>query len=152
MVARSPQLRTFADHDKDLVRFNITPGMLLCGKNPLAPHADPASTSNLELPDITPFRPFVSIEKNHFYEDTEIIGKTRFGCPKTKKLNIPFPDVPESRHIHNAVFHFNETSTVNLSEVPVNQNQIHGRTLVNSYVTALALAKQKHQVANKCDY
>jgi hypothetical protein len=36
---------------------------------------------------------------------------------------------------------------VNLSEIPVNQNQIQGRTLVNSYVTALALAKQKHQVA-----
>jgi hypothetical protein len=34
-----------------------------------------------------------------------------------------------------------------LSEIPVNQNQIHGRTLVNSYVTALALAKQKYQVA-----
>jgi hypothetical protein len=84
MVAKYPQLRTFVDHDGDLVRFHITPGMLLCGKNPLAPHADPASTSNLQLPDITPFRPFVSLEKNNFYEDTEIIGKEIFDCSKNK--------------------------------------------------------------------
>jgi hypothetical protein len=62
-------------------------------------------------------------------------------------LKHEISDVPEARHVHNAVFNFNETSTVNLSEIPVNQNQIHGRTLVNSYVTALALAKQKYQVA-----
>lgn len=147
MVARYPQLRTFLNHGEDLVRFHITPGMLLFGKNPLAPHADPASTNNLELPDITPFRPFVSIEKDHFYEDTDIIGMKNIGDQSNAENKIDmFSDVPESREVHNAVFHFNETTTTNVSEIPVNQNQIQGRTLVNSYVTALALAKQKQQV------
>ncbi|XP_059471883.1 large ribosomal subunit protein mL37 [Neocloeon triangulifer] len=124
-VVRGAKLRTLLDINDKLVRFDISPGILLCGKNPLSPYTDAARTENLDLPNISPLNCFVSLPKDHFYDDTEIIN------------------VPPAKFVHTAIFHFNDTKHVNLTEIPVNENQIQGRTLANSFIVAAAEAKQK---------
>ncbi|XP_065340603.1 large ribosomal subunit protein mL37 [Cloeon dipterum] len=129
IVVRDAKLRTLLDINRNLINFNISPAMLVCGKNPMKAYTEPARTENLDLPDIFPLQPFASLSQNKFYEDTELIN------------------IPTSNFVHTAVFHFNDTTNTNLTEVPVNENQIQGRTLANSFITALALAKHKQENA-----
>jgi hypothetical protein len=76
LVVRKPLLRTFLDYGQDLVSYSIVPGMIVCGKNPLKPFSDPQKTKDLELPDISPFKPFVSLPSDNIYQDTEVFRKT----------------------------------------------------------------------------
>lgn len=89
LVVRGAPVRTYLERGEDLLGLEVTPGVLLSGAAPLAPHANTASvqaTANSPLPDIYPIKPTISINTTHFYQDREIYceyachGKMNIEC------------------------------------------------------------------------
>ncbi|EFA07281.1 large ribosomal subunit protein mL37 [Tribolium castaneum] len=110
-----------------LMQFELKGDTLLTSKSPLSPVTD-QPTKELELPDIFPIEPTITLNEENVYTVRQIYP-----------INIQFA----KSHPHTIFIPHVETDVKNIFEEPVTDEQIFGRSLLKTFTVAASYAKEK---------
>ncbi|XP_023013475.2 mitochondrial ribosomal protein L37 [Leptinotarsa decemlineata] len=111
-----------------LLQFQLSGDFVLTSSKPLSPISE-ESTENLELPDIYPVDPMITLNNENIYE--------------TRSIYPINPNIKKS-HPHTLFIHFDREVVKNLFEEVVTDNQIFGRSLLKTFTVAASYARQKY--------
>lgn len=111
------------------VECNITADVLLRSSEPLEPVASVGKKSNYEMPNIYPLSPLISMPN---VQKSEEYRRTIW----TKSL---------WQNAHTAVFYHSPETVQNFTKLPVIEDQIMARTLMNIFTVAANSAMQMYQ-------
>nr|XP_018906949.1 PREDICTED: 39S ribosomal protein L37, mitochondrial [Bemisia tabaci] len=107
------------------IQFEITAEMLLMAESALPKLVD--VPRGLDLPNLFPLKPHISLEESNHYEMTD---------------KFPLKPSAGKLFIHTAFLHFNaDTEVKNLYDEPVTDSQFLSRSLVKSFAIAAAQAR-----------
>ncbi|KAI5746187.1 hypothetical protein M8J77_000919 [Diaphorina citri] len=126
-VLNNARFQLTIEKDEDLVQFALRGDKVLMADSPLPSFLDNhQSASAIDLPNLYPLKPTISMEKNHFYKRDDF-----------------FPLHPNASHphIHTALIHYNDTEVKNSYATPVTDSQVMGRSLIKAFVMAAAQAR-----------
>ncbi|XP_044263303.1 39S ribosomal protein L37, mitochondrial [Tribolium madens] len=110
-----------------LIQFELKGDTLLTSTSPLTAITD-QPTKELELPDIFPIEPTITLNEENIYTVRGIYP-----------VNIQFA----KSHPHTIFIPHVETDVKNIFEEPVTDEQIFGRSLLKTFTVAASYAKQK---------
>ncbi|XP_068894590.1 large ribosomal subunit protein mL37 [Tenebrio molitor] len=110
------------------IQFELKGDTLLTSTKPLSPVSN-QPTDSLDLPDISPIAPTVSLTEENIYEIRGIYP-----------LNLKFA----KSHPHTIFVPHVESEVKNLYEEPVTEPQIFGRSLLKTFTVAASYAKEKY--------
>ncbi|CAG2057522.1 unnamed protein product [Timema podura] len=124
-VVNHTPVKVTLDRGGSLVQLGMRADQLLVAKTPLSALVDQYSASGMELPSLGQAHFTVSLETDHFYQDSDIYP-TGSWAP------------------HTLVLHGNQSEVYNLYETPVTEQQWLGRSLVNLFTVAAAYARAQY--------
>ncbi|KAJ8972293.1 hypothetical protein NQ317_018627 [Molorchus minor] len=112
----------------DLIQFQLSGETVITSSKPLAPITlEP--TESLELPDIAPIKPTITLNRENIYEVENI---------------YPVKSQIKKSHPHTIFVHYDKEQVKNLYEEEVTETQIFGRSLLKAFTAAASYARQKY--------
>ncbi|CAH1956578.1 unnamed protein product [Acanthoscelides obtectus] len=114
--------------NSDQIQLTLTADAVLASAKPLSP-VSLEPTENLELPNIFPFEPTVTLNKENIYKLQNI-----YPIKSSLKKNCP----------HTVFVHYDGEIVKNLFEEEVTETQIFGRTLMKGFTVAASYARSKY--------
>lgn len=116
------------DKESDFIQFTLRSDVMVMSTNSLKPLESSNSNMEIDLPNIYPMHHTIGLDQTNVY-------KTEDMYPVSSTL--PWTNV------HTVFVHYDPEEVKNLTELPVTQNQIFGRTLIKTYTVAASCARQK---------
>ncbi|KZC10603.1 hypothetical protein WN55_00355 [Dufourea novaeangliae] len=116
------------DKELDVINFSLKMDLIMTSLMPLTPIVDARANSELEIPDIHPLHCTVGIVQTNSYKNEDI-----------------YPIVTNSvmKNIHTIFINNNPEEVKNITELPVFEDQIHARSLIESFTAAGTYARQR---------
>ncbi|XP_018563370.1 39S ribosomal protein L37, mitochondrial [Anoplophora glabripennis] len=109
----------------DLIQFQLSGDTVITSSKPLSPITG-VSTESLELPDITPVKPTITLVKDNIY--------------KLEK-SFPIKSFVSKLHPHTIFTRYNKEEVKNLFEEEVTEAQIFGRSLLKAFTVSASYAR-----------
>ncbi|XP_011687044.1 PREDICTED: 39S ribosomal protein L37, mitochondrial [Wasmannia auropunctata] len=116
------------DKELDLIQFTLRSDVTIMSANPLKPIESSNSDMEIDIPNIYPMHYTIGLDTTNFYKTGDVYPVS---------TTLPWMNV------HTIFVHYDPEEVKNLTELPVTQNQIFGRTLLKTFTTAASCARQK---------
>ncbi|XP_015121867.1 39S ribosomal protein L37, mitochondrial isoform X2 [Diachasma alloeum] len=115
--------------DGDLVEFSMKMDLLMTSMIPLTPMGSTADAADKTLPELYPLLSTAGLRRYHFY-DLKLLYPIAQGSP----WSTP-----------HTIFIYHDCQRVkNLTEIPVEQDQLFARSLIEAFATTATYARQKY--------
>lgn len=119
--------------------------------NPLKPIESSNNNMEIILPDMYPLHHTIGLDKTNHYKTEDIYRKfdtcyfwyIQYTLNIINILIIAVSTTSPWINIHTIFVHYDPEEVKNLTEWPVTQDQIFGRTLIKTYTMAASCARQK---------
>ncbi|XP_063981891.1 large ribosomal subunit protein mL37 [Diachasmimorpha longicaudata] len=115
--------------DGQLVKFSMPIDLLLTSMIPLAPMGTDADAADKALPELYPLLSTAGLQAHHFYD-----LKTLYPIAQGSPWSTP----------HTIFIYHDCLKVKNLTELPVEVDQLFARSLVESFTTTATYARQKY--------
>ncbi|XP_076629516.1 mitochondrial ribosomal protein L37 [Colletes latitarsis] len=127
-VLRDEILSVCIEKELDLLQFSLKMDLIMTSSMPLTPIADTSANNEFDLPDIFPLHHTIGLSKSNIY--------------KTEDM-FPINTRSALMNIHTIFINYNPEEVKNLTELPTTENQVHARSLMESFTAATVFARQK---------
>ncbi|XP_017891628.1 39S ribosomal protein L37, mitochondrial [Ceratina calcarata] len=121
-------LSTFIEKENRFLNFSTKMDIMMTSMMPLAPIADVNIHNELKMPNIYPLHSTAGLTKSEIYDSTDLY-------PINKESPL--------MNVHTIFVNYDPSKVKNLTELPVTENQIHARSLTQSFTTAATYARQR---------
>jgi hypothetical protein len=113
------------EKDGDEIQFELTAETFVTSRKPLA-KVDVKSQTKIEIPDIFPLKPTVSLSHANFYADENA---------------YPVKAGNQFAHPHTILLHYSNLDVKNLFETPVTSDQFESRAIFKGFAAAASRAQ-----------
>lgn len=121
-------LSMFIEKGNKFLNFSTKMDIMMTSAMPLAPIADVNMGNELEMPSIYPLYSTAGLTKSEISNSMDLY-------PINKESPL--------MNVHTIFINHDPSRVKNLSELPVTENQIHARSLIQSFTTAATCARQR---------
>ncbi|KAL6260383.1 hypothetical protein P5V15_007912 [Pogonomyrmex californicus] len=120
--------------ESDFIQFILRSDVMIMSANLLKPIESSNSSMEIDLPNMYPLHYTIGLDETNFYKTEEM---------------YPVSTTSPWINVHTIFVHYDPEEVKNLTELPVTQNQIIGRTLLKTYTAAVSCARQKFGLSVK---